>query len=124
MHRRFSFATNLTSVTIPNQVTSIGGEAFYDCPSVASVTLGTNVTSIGQLAFDRCASLTQLHRHPWQSCLFQSAPMASCLIKNQTTLIAYPGGLVGSYTIPQRRHQHRRMRRLPDATNLTSRHHS
>ena len=41
----------LTSVTIPNSVTNIGGYAFYFCTSLTSVTIGKSVTSIGDLRF-------------------------------------------------------------------------
>jgi hypothetical protein len=41
----------LTSVTIPDSVTSIGTNAFYGCTSLTSVTIGTSVTSIGTNAF-------------------------------------------------------------------------
>jgi hypothetical protein len=33
-------------------VTSIGAEAFYECPGLTSVTIGSGVTSIGNRAFD------------------------------------------------------------------------
>ena len=49
----------LTSVTIPNSVTSIGG-AFYGCSALTSVTIPNSVTSIGQSAFSGCASLTSV----------------------------------------------------------------
>ena len=39
--------TSLTSVTIPNSVTSIGDEAFDGCTSLTSVTIPNSVTSIG-----------------------------------------------------------------------------
>src|SRR5215468_163712 len=41
----------ITSVTIPNSVTSIGGYAFYGCFNLASVTIPNSVTSIGDWAF-------------------------------------------------------------------------
>ena len=41
----------ITSVTIPNSVTSIGGTAFGGCTSLASITIGTGVTHIGLYAF-------------------------------------------------------------------------
>ncbi|MDO4573001.1 MAG: leucine-rich repeat domain-containing protein, partial [Clostridia bacterium] len=43
--------TGLTSVTIPNRVTSIGSSAFDRCGDLTSVTIGSGVTSIGNFAF-------------------------------------------------------------------------
>ena len=52
--------SNITSAVIPNSVTSIGKEAFYDCYSLTSVTIGDSVTSIGEQAFYSCDSLTSV----------------------------------------------------------------
>ena len=48
---------NLTSVTIPESVTSIGTRAFDDCRSLTSITIPESVTSIGTRAFDDCSGL-------------------------------------------------------------------
>ncbi len=48
---------NLASVTIPDSVTSIGSSAFYNCTNLASITIPDSVTSIGNNAFDGCTSL-------------------------------------------------------------------
>ena len=53
----FSGCSSLKSVTIPNSVTSIGNSAFSDCKSLTSVTIPNSVTSIGEWAFDGCKSL-------------------------------------------------------------------
>jgi len=53
----FYYCTSLTSVTIPNSATSIGGYAFYNCTSLTNVTIPNSVTSIGQYAFDYCSGL-------------------------------------------------------------------
>ena len=56
----FSGCSNLTSVTIPNSVTSIGNYAFHNCYGLSSVTIPNSVTSIGKLAFFNCFGLTSL----------------------------------------------------------------
>jgi hypothetical protein len=50
----------LTSVTIGNNVTSIGFGAFYGCSSLNSVTIPNRVTSIGGNAFWHCSGLTSV----------------------------------------------------------------
>jgi hypothetical protein len=52
----FSY-TSLSSVTIPGSVTSIGYCAFNGCNSLISVTIEDGVTSIGDDAFTSCSSL-------------------------------------------------------------------
>ena len=56
----FMHCSNLTSITIPNSVTSIGSYAFRYCSSLTSVTIGNSVTSIGNRAFEDCTSLTSV----------------------------------------------------------------
>ena len=51
---------DLTAVTIPDSVTSIGREAFYNCTSLTSVTIPNSVTSIGDEAFKYCDSLASV----------------------------------------------------------------
>ena len=58
--RTFSGCTSLTSITIPDSVTSIGSYAFYECTSLTSITIPNSVTSIGEGAFDHCTSLTSI----------------------------------------------------------------
>ena len=50
-HGAFESNGGLTSVTIPNSVTSIGKRAFYNCGGLTSVTIPNSVTSIGLNAF-------------------------------------------------------------------------
>ncbi|MBU4365925.1 MAG: leucine-rich repeat domain-containing protein [Verrucomicrobia bacterium] len=53
----FYNCTGLTSVTIPNSVNCIGSEAFYSYTRLTSVTIPNSVTNIGNYAFYDCASL-------------------------------------------------------------------
>ena len=57
----FDSCVNLTSVNIPNSVTSIGEQAFLDCSSLTSITIPNSVTSIGNRAFRNCTSLTSVN---------------------------------------------------------------
>ena len=54
----FGGCTSLTSITIPDSVTSIGNFAFEKCTSLTSVAIPDSVTDIGQWAFWGCTSLT------------------------------------------------------------------
>ena len=56
----FYWCKNLTNVTIPNSVTSIGSGAFAYCESLTSITIPDSVTSIGEYAFYGCDSLTSI----------------------------------------------------------------
>ena len=56
----FRGCTSLTSITIPDSVTSIGSGAFRDCTSLTSITIPSGVTSIGTSAFENCTSLTSV----------------------------------------------------------------
>ena len=50
----------LTSLTIPDSVTTIGNLSFWSCSLLTSVTLSDKLTTIGQSAFLNCSALTSL----------------------------------------------------------------
>lgn len=52
--------SRLTSISIPNSVTSIGGNAFWGCKSLTSVSIPNGVTSIDYFAFFGCTGLTSV----------------------------------------------------------------
>ena len=99
--------TALTSVTIPNSVTSIGYEAFANCPNLTNVTIGNGVTSIGQGAFQFTAlttvtipdSVTTIENEAFEDCY----NLANVTIGNSVTSIgdwAFSSASLTSVTIP------------------------
>ena len=54
------YCSNLTSITILNSVTSIGGGAFQNCSSLTSIIIPDSVTSIENNAFSGCSKLTSV----------------------------------------------------------------
>ena len=56
----FCNCSNLTSITLPDSVTSIGKEAFKMCYALTSITIPSSVTDIGDDAFEECTKLTSI----------------------------------------------------------------
>lgn len=52
---------NLTTIILPERLTSIGASAFYGCSSLTSITIPEGVKSIGGWAFRECVSLTSIN---------------------------------------------------------------
>ena len=58
--RAFDGCSSLTSIDIPEGVTSIGDYAFRNCSSLTSIDIPDSVTSIGYETFYYCSSLTSI----------------------------------------------------------------
>lgn len=56
----FKNCSALKNIEIPDGVTSIGKSAFYNCVALTSAEIGNNVISIGKYAFYNCNSLTSV----------------------------------------------------------------
>ncbi len=90
--------TDLKEITLGNNITSIGGSAFYDCDSLTSVTIGNGVTSIGEYVFYSCDSLTSItvsENNP-----NYSSQDGILYNKEKTEFIYIPGEISGEITIP------------------------
>ncbi len=59
-NRAFSYCERLTSIVIPDSVTSIGQWAFFYCEKLESVSIGKGVESIGYQAFHYCGRLASV----------------------------------------------------------------
>jgi hypothetical protein len=94
----FEYCFGLTSVTVPNSVTDIGDEAFRGCRGLTSVTIPGSVTGIGKWAFFGCGSLTSFNVDEANS--VYSSEGGVLFNRAKTTLVAYPGGKQGAYTVP------------------------
>lgn len=90
----FYDCSGLTSITIPDSVTSIGNYAFCGCHSLTSVTIPSGVTSIGYNTFGGCRSLTSISipnsvTSIELSTFLQCSSLTSITIPNSVTSIEY-----------------------------------
>jgi hypothetical protein len=118
----FYECSGLTSVTIPGSVTSIGNYGFWWCGGLTNVTIASGVTTIGVVAFSDCRALTSVTIPNSVTNIGGEAPFFGCssltaiavdmqnpsysslggvlFDKGQTTLLQYPLGRAGGYTVP------------------------
>jgi hypothetical protein len=94
----FDRCTGLTSITLPASLTTIGNTAFYECTGLTSVAIPAQVEDIGTGAFTICASLTGFTVDDKNTAF--TAIDGVLFNKDQTILVAYPGGKRGAYTLP------------------------
>ena len=90
----FAGCSGLTSVTIGNSVTSIGSGAFRDCYGLTSVTIPNSVTSISEEAFRDCKSLKSVYCQ-WTEPIECSPKFPDDVIKNAVLYV--PKGCIAAY---------------------------
>ena len=90
----FAWCSSLTNVTIPDSVTAIGYMTFAWCRSLTSVTIGDSVTTIGDGVFFGCDSLAKFNGK------FVSED-GRCLIVDDTLMSFAIGCGATEYVIPQ-----------------------
>lgn len=119
----FEGCNNLVHIDIPDAVTEIGDKAFYNNVRLSYVGVGGNsrLASIGNFAFSNCAKLQRFELPAGLvsvngSAFFGDINLTSFTVRagnknftardgvlfnyTQSTLVAYPAGLRGEYTIP------------------------
>lgn len=84
-----AFPGGLATVSIPQAVTSIGDEAFYNCPLLTTISIPPGVTSIGNNAFFGCKGLTSISIPPGVISIGDAA-FRSC---TGLTTISLPAGV-------------------------------
>ncbi|MBQ9752026.1 MAG: leucine-rich repeat domain-containing protein [Paludibacteraceae bacterium] len=93
----FSDCSSLTSITIPESVTSIGNWAFSYCSSITSITIPESVTSIGNFAFFNCSSLTSISIPNNLTSIGCAAFTATPWLMNQPEGLLYFGNILYTY---------------------------
>ena len=90
---------------ISYSVTSIGSEAFYDCPDLTSVVIPSSITSIGDRAFCKCSGLSSVNLPNSVTSIglgaFSSCSSLDFPIYNVHIFAHLPTSCANEYTIPE-----------------------
>ena len=112
---RAFYYSGITSIEIPNTVTSIGAEAFRYCENLTSITIPDNVETLGDYAFAACkgliridigAGVTTIGNNVFSGCsavevmIIRTATLpqvSNIVISNSNSKIYVPEELVSTY---------------------------
>lgn len=83
----FAYCSNLTNISIPNSVTFIGFSAFNSCTSLKSITLPSSLSTIQSYAFYNCGNLETI-RIPVSVTFIGNYAFAGC---PSSMTVTYPG---------------------------------
>ena len=97
-YRAFEGFSALERISLPDSLTTMTEWSVNGCRKLTSITIPANVTEIGRLAVCNNASLTEINVAEENS-VFASED-GVLFNKDMTTLIYYPNGKAGVYTIP------------------------
>ncbi len=77
----YSYRSKIKGVNLPNELTSIGSYAFYDCSNLSTITFNENLKRIGSYSFYLCTpltsvilpnSITDIENHAFSGCALTS----------------------------------------------------
>jgi hypothetical protein len=88
----------LPILVFPDSETGIGGSAFSTSAGVKSISIPSTITEIGRRAFFSCSDLTSIDVAPDNP--YYSSQEGVLYNKNKTTLVAFPSGKAGTFSIP------------------------
>jgi hypothetical protein len=88
----------ISTFTIPDSETGIEGSAFSTSAGVTSISIPSTITEIGRRAFFSCSDLTSIDVAPDNP--YYSSQEGVLYNKNKTTLVAFPSGKAGTFSIP------------------------
>ena len=90
--------TGIKKVTIPEKVTTLEGWAFGLCPGLTAVTIPASVTDLYPTTFAICRNLNSIQVNSSNSSYASVSGVV--FSKDMKTLVCYPSGKAGAYTIP------------------------
>lgn len=90
----FASCDLLTSLSLPDSLTTIGSDAFALCTSLKAIELSSNLQSLGSGAFSQCRALTSI-RLPDSLTSIQHSTFRGC---STLSLIVLPAGLTSVST--------------------------
>ena len=89
---------SLTSVPLPNSLTTLANEAFAFCSSLSTITLPSSLTNFGINVFNRCSNLAAISVGNLNPAYTSVAGVLFDV--TQTKLVQFPPGKVGDYAVP------------------------
>lgn len=96
----FSGCSTLETLVLPEGLKTIGEHALYGCKSLKAINIPASVTSIGSSAFTDTDSLTAITVDPANTA-YKTDERGVLYTIDGLTLHSAPGGLSGSYSIPE-----------------------
>jgi hypothetical protein len=91
----FNYCSGLLTITVPNA--AISASCFFGCSSLVSATLGQGVREVGAAPFFDCTGLQAVTVDPLNPNYISTDGVLFDF--EQSRLIQYPGGRVGSYAV-------------------------